>query len=134
MDSQHTAKPSSESHKAKPNTTQLMSSAKIVAEAAKSTFRHDSNKVDKAKVAGAGADLLGAASHYAKLEEKSLGKYVEQAENYLHKYQSSQTTTSHSSMEGKVGSSSTTHTNSAAHAEGGFGDYLKLAGGFLKKR
>ncbi|XP_057777360.1 nodulin-related protein 2-like [Salvia miltiorrhiza] len=40
-----------------------------------------------AKAAGAAADLLDAASEYAKLDEsKGVGKYVDQAENYLRDY------------------------------------------------
>lgn len=128
-------KDSSDKHKEKPNTTQLLSSAKVVAEAAKSTLRHDAEKVDKAKAAGAAADLIGAASHYAKLEGKGLGKYVEQAENYLHKYQASHAPPSHAAAAGEAPHSSSAHPSSqASSGSGGFGDYFKMAEGFLKKR
>jgi hypothetical protein len=46
-----------------------------VADVAQSSLRHEN--FDKEKAAGAAADLLGAASHYGNLEEKSFGKYVE---------------------------------------------------------
>ncbi|KAK8686829.1 hypothetical protein V6N13_125846 [Hibiscus sabdariffa] len=63
----------------------LFSSAKTVADAAKSTFNNESDKVDKGKVAGAAADLLGAAEDYGKLDKNTgVGQYVDKAENYLH--------------------------------------------------
>ncbi|GMP52748.1 hypothetical protein CsSME_00018450 [Camellia sinensis var. sinensis] len=65
----------------------LLSSAKLMAEAAKAALNHET--VDTGRVAGAAADLLEAVSHYGKLEEKSFGKYVEKAEDYLHQYLSS---------------------------------------------
>ena len=128
-----------------PSNSELMASAKYLAEAAQSTFSHESNKLDKARVAAAAGDVLAAASSYGKLEEKSFGKYVEQAETYLHQYghSSSQshsttttTTSSHSSH------STTTHSKphsagggheSEGHSESGYGDYFKMAQGFLKK-
>ena len=129
----------------KPSNSELMASAKYLAEAAQSTFSHESDKLDKARVAAAAGDVLAAASSYGKLEEKSFGKYVEQAETYLHQYghSSSQshsttttTTSSHSSH------STTTHSKphsagggheSEGHSESGYGDYFKMAQGFLKK-
>ncbi|CAL9198396.1 unnamed protein product, partial [Musa hybrid cultivar] len=123
----------SQSHKAHPKPTQLLSSAKVVADAAKSALRHETDKVDKAKVAGAAGDILGAASHYAKLEEGKLGKYVGQAENYLHQYHSSHS--AHSSTTSAAAHSSSTHSTGEAHHGGGGGleDYMKMAQGFLKK-
>ncbi|CAL9128706.1 unnamed protein product, partial [Musa textilis] len=125
----------SQSHKAHPKPTQLLSSAKVVADAAKSALRHETDKVDKAKVADAAADILGAASHYAKLEEGKLGKYVGQAENYLHQYHSSHS--AHSSTAAAAAHSSSTHSTGEAHHGGGGGggleDYMKMAQGFLKK-
>ncbi|XP_041012442.1 nodulin-related protein 1 [Juglans microcarpa x Juglans regia] len=130
-----------------PSTSELISSAKLVAEAAKYSLSHETDKVDKGRVAGAAEDLLGAASHYGKLEEKSFGKYVEKAETYLHQYHSS-----HSSTTSTGSGHSATHTaHSAPHSSGddghsgsghadghsgsgGYGDYLKMAEGFLKKR
>lgn len=157
-----------------PSTSELISSAKLLAEAAKSSMNHETDKVDKARAAAAAEDLLDAASRYGKLEEKSFGKYVEKAETYLHQYHSSHsstnstgsghsaTHTSHSaphsggddsnsgsgysshSFTNSTGSghSATTQTaHSAPHSSGddsnsgsgGFGDYLKMAEGFLKK-
>ncbi|KAK1296540.1 hypothetical protein QJS10_CPB15g01345 [Acorus calamus] len=78
-----------------PSKDELLSSAKLLAEAARATLSHESQKVDKARVAGATADLLDAASHYGKLEEKSFGKYVEKADTYLHQYHSSHSTHHH---------------------------------------
>ncbi|URE18820.1 hypothetical protein MUK42_13311 [Musa troglodytarum] len=139
MDTDHgdnSGKRSSQSHKAHPKPTQLLSSAKVVADAAKSALRHETDKVDKAKVADAAADILGAASHYAKLEEGKLGKYVGQAENYLHQYHSSHS--AHSSTAAAAAHSSSTHSTGEAHHGGGGGgggleDYMKMAQGFLKK-
>ncbi|GKV11699.1 hypothetical protein SLEP1_g22927 [Rubroshorea leprosula] len=118
------------------SSSELFASAKLVAEAAQATLRHESDKVDRVKVAGAAEDLLGAASHYGKLEEKGLGKYVQKAEDYLHQYHTSQATPP------TVGATSTHHASShsatTAHSSGGdghsgsgYGDYLKMAEGFL---
>lgn len=140
-----------------PHKADLMSSAKLMADAAKSALSHDEKqKIDKAKLAGAAADLVGAAKHYGKLEEKSFGKYVGKAETYLHQYHSSHssaaTTTSHSAGyggspsheggtapghggphgggEGKPGHSS----SGSGGGSGGYGEYVKLAQGLLNKK
>ncbi|XP_051146320.1 uncharacterized protein LOC127261924 [Andrographis paniculata] len=66
----------------------LFSNAKVVADAAQSQFR--SEDYDKAKAAGAGADLLNSAAEYGKLDDtQGIGKYVDQAEGYLRQYSSS---------------------------------------------
>ncbi|XVE85779.1 hypothetical protein DITRI_Ditri17bG0118400 [Diplodiscus trichospermus] len=130
-------KPSHHHEKPAKSSSELLSSAKLVAEAAKNTLHHESDKVDKGKVSGAAADLLGAASHYGKLDhEKGVGKYVEKAENYLHNYHSSHsnptttTTTAHSG----VAHSTKPEKHSESHdGSGGYGDYMKMAQGFLKK-
>ncbi|XP_022776798.1 nodulin-related protein 1-like [Durio zibethinus] len=110
----------------KPTSSELFSSAKLVAEAAKSTFNNESDKVDKGKVAGAAADLLGAAQDYGKLDkEKGVGQYVGKAENYLHQYENT-----------SVGqpTSAKAEAQPESHASGGgVGDYLKMAQGFLGK-
>ncbi|XP_021910464.1 nodulin-related protein 1-like [Carica papaya] len=111
----------SDNHHKKPSPSELLSSAKQVAEAAKATLHHGNTKIDKAKMAGAAADLLAAASHYGKLEGKSLGKYVGKAENYLHQYHTSHSTSSAANEHSSHGSGT------------GYGDYLKVAQGFLKK-
>lgn len=132
-----------------PSNSELVASAKLLAEAAQSSMRHETNKVDKGRAAGAAADLLDAASHYGKLEEKSFGKYVEKAETYLHQYHSSHSsTTTHGSGHSATtttthSSAATTTTHSAPHSDGGstgdansgsgYGEYFKMAEGFLKK-
>lgn len=126
-----------------PSNSELFSSAKLVAEAAKASLSNESDKVDKGRVASAAEDLLGAASRYGKLEEKSYGKYVDKAENYLHQYHSSHTTTTTTTGSGHK-TTTETHTETESHSggqsdgghgksEGGYGDYLKMAQGFLKK-
>ncbi|EOY01765.1 Nodulin-related protein 1, putative [Theobroma cacao] len=122
-----------------PTSSELFSSAKVVAGAAKSTFSNESDKVDKGKVAGAAADLLGAAKGYGKLDqEKGIGQYVDKAENYLHQYESSGATP------GTKKSDTPTNpepAKSEPHASGGdgkdsgsagVGDYVKVAQGFFK--
>lgn len=146
MESDPHNKPSQSHHNEKhtKSSSELLSSAKLVAEAAKSTLHHDQrDKVDKGKVAGAAADLLDAASHYGKLDQqKGAGKYVEKAENYLHHYHSSHsttTTTTAATADLHSGAHSTTkpEKHSDSHGSGGdhggSGDYLKMAQGFLKK-
>ncbi|KAJ0982044.1 hypothetical protein J5N97_010299 [Dioscorea zingiberensis] len=111
-------------HNKKPQAspTQMFSSAKVVAEAAKATLHHETGKVDKAKVADAAANLLGAASHYGKLEEKGFGKYVEKAENYLHQYHTTHSSSAHSGDDAH-----------GAYPEKRFGEYVKVAEEFMKK-
>ena len=70
--------------------SELMASAKVVAEAAQAAARNESDKLDKAKVAGASADILDAAQKYGKLDEKSgAGQYLDKAEKYLNDFESS---------------------------------------------
>ncbi|XP_062162158.1 nodulin-related protein 1 [Alnus glutinosa] len=146
-----------------PSNSELLASAKLVAEAAQASMGNETNKVDKARVAGAAADLLEAASHYGKLEDKSFGKYIDQAETYLHQYNSSHSSTTtgssgHSASHADGGDGHSAHSGSGygdshssghsasttSHADsgdghsshsgsGGYGDYLKMAQGFLKK-
>nr|XP_023900404.1 nodulin-related protein 1-like [Quercus suber]POE50808.1 nodulin-related protein 1 [Quercus suber] len=134
-----------------PSNAELMASAKVLAEAGQTTISQGAGKVDKARVAGAAGDLLGAASSYGKLEEKSYGKYVEKAETYLDQYgkpssQSHSTTTTTTTITPNHSSTPSTTTDSEPHSAGGggdhesegntesgTGDYLKMAQGFLKK-
>ncbi|XP_076922936.1 uncharacterized protein LOC143584893 [Bidens hawaiensis] len=78
-----------------PNQTSnsdLVSSAKLVAEAAQSAASNQSDKIDKPKVAGAAADLLDAAKKYGKFDEtQGAGQYLKQANDYLHQYEKSGT-------------------------------------------
>ncbi|KFK36625.1 hypothetical protein AALP_AA4G148300 [Arabis alpina] len=124
---------------------ELMASAKVVAEAAQAAARNESDKLDKAKVAGASADILDAAEKYGNFDEKtSTGQYLDKAEKYLHDFESS-----HSS--GAVAPPPTTGAPPpaagapppASHPEpetkkaeeesgGGLGGYAKMAQGFLK--
>ncbi|CAI9096500.1 OLC1v1032662C1 [Oldenlandia corymbosa var. corymbosa] len=142
-DKDHTKKPNKTSNHPTPSSSELLSSAKIVANAAKSQFNHDPNyKFDKAEVAGAAENILHAASQYGKLDEKGggLGKMVGQAENYLHKYHSSQSTTTTTTTTNPGHSTTTTHTTGTKpHKEehggsgGGYGDYIKMAEGLMNK-
>lgn len=127
-----------------PSSSELMSSAKIVANAAKAQLHHDPNyKFDKGELAGAAENLLHAASQYGKLDEKGgLGKMVGQAEGYLHKYHSSQTTTTTTTnLDHSTTTTTTTETIHTkphkdeydGHSGGGYGEYIKMAEGLLNK-
>ncbi|XP_043706477.1 nodulin-related protein 1-like isoform X2 [Telopea speciosissima] len=125
-------------HRRKASNSELMSSAKVVAEAAKYGLHQEMNKIDKGKVAGAAADLIDAASYYGKLEEeKGLGKYMEKGEQYLHQYHSTHSsTTTHSTATPTHTTSTTTTTTSHSHSSGsggGYEDYINMAQGFFKK-
>ncbi|XP_048317885.2 nodulin-related protein 1 [Ziziphus jujuba] len=141
--------------KQQSSNSELLSSAKLMAEAAKSSYGGESDKVDKAKVAAAGADLLDAASKYGKLEEKSFGKYVEKAEEYLHNYHNTHSSTTtgggvprHGHSDSAPQTGHTTHSAPSHEGGGGggghpdsgdgdsgnkYGEYFKAAEGFLKK-
>ncbi|GJY87833.1 nodulin-related protein 1-like protein [Tanacetum coccineum] len=68
----------------------LMSSAKLVAESAQCAANNQSDKIDKAKTAGAAADLLDAAKTYGKFDEtQGVGQYLKKADDYLHEYEKS---------------------------------------------
>ncbi|KAL8227564.1 hypothetical protein R6Q57_015148 [Mikania cordata] len=68
----------------------LLSSAKLVADAAQSAASNQSDKIDKPKVAGATADLLDAAKDYGKFDEtQGVGQYLKQADDYLRQYEKS---------------------------------------------
>lgn len=124
-------------HNHKPiSKSELLSSAKVVAGAVMG--KGDKNqKMDKGKVAGAASDLLCAASQYGKLDEKSYGKYVSKAEDYLHNYSSKTNPAGadhHSAETGAAHAGTTTgHTDSGGGHGHSTGDYFKMAEGFLKK-
>ena len=136
-------KDSSGEHHQKKSSGELLSSAKILAEAAQTAVGQGADKVDKGKAAGAASDLLEAGSKYGKLEEKSYGKYVDKAQDYLHQYETKNTTTGHGhapSDAGQAPSSDKDHEAAAGgdhekkqSEEGGVGGYLKVAQGFLHK-
>lgn len=135
----------------KPSNAELLSRAKLVADAAKATLNSDHDKVDKTKVAHAAGDLLNAASHYGKLDEKGYGEVLGKAEDYLHNYNDKPLSTdNHSSSHsghaghdtkptssddhsGYSGSSKTNPSGGHKDSGGGYGDYLKIAQGLIKK-
>ncbi|CAA0822490.1 nodulin-related protein 1 [Striga hermonthica] len=73
----------------KPTKSDLIHSAKVMADVAQAHLRHEPNKYNEAEVANATADLLNSAAEYGKLDEKGIGKYVDKAEGYLRHYHSS---------------------------------------------
>ncbi|KAL2519306.1 nodulin-related protein 1 [Abeliophyllum distichum] len=113
----------------KPSNSDLMSRAKVLAEAAKT------GKYDNPGVAGAAADIIDAGEKYGKLDEnKGVGQYIEKAEDYLRKYDASHSTTTTAKPDDK----STTGTaapkpDKNTESESGGGGYMKMAGDFLKK-
>lgn len=110
------------------STTELITSAKLVAEAAQSALKSDSDKVDKAKVADAAGDLLDAAGKYGKLDDKQgIGQYVDKAADYLHNYQGGGGGAPSQPAESKGEESG------GGGGGGGLGGLANLAGGFFKK-
>ncbi|GAU51026.1 hypothetical protein TSUD_283700 [Trifolium subterraneum] len=121
----------------KYSTSELMASAKIVAEAAQSGFGKgaDGKAVDKGKVASAAGDLLDAVSQYTKLDDqKGLGQYVDKAADYLHHYHPATTTTAATTADHHPPTSKPDHHKSGKSEGGGhgIGDFAKVAGGFFK--
>lgn len=130
----------------KPSKSELLSSAKVVADAAR---RRGENRVDKAEVAGAAANLLQAASEYGKLEDKPLGKYMEKAENHLRQYHNSHSTTTTTNNTGtstnhpagkdnghyssvNSGGGDQDHHQGGGGGKGKYEDYIKLAEGLAE--
>ncbi|XP_057810772.1 nodulin-related protein 2-like [Salvia miltiorrhiza] len=112
----------------KPSKSDLMHSAKVVADAAQSHFRAEPEKFDKAEVAGAAADLLDAAADYAKLDDaQGIGMYVDKAEDYLRHYKGSGDPAAAAKPEGGA------QGDADKKADGGDGGLMKMAGDFLKK-
>ncbi|GAU32881.1 hypothetical protein TSUD_59690 [Trifolium subterraneum] len=108
------------------STSELVASAKIVAEAAQSGFGKD---VDKDKTAEAAGDLLDAVGQYAKLDDqKGLGNYVDKAADYLHKYEGDAPPAESKPDEPKVDDAA----KSEDGGSGGLGGFAKVAGGFFK--
>ncbi|XP_073315363.1 nodulin-related protein 2 [Primulina huaijiensis] len=136
--SDHPTNPVHAHHK-RPSNSDLLNSAKVVADAAKSHLRHEPQKHEKGMVANAAADLLCGASEYGKLDDsKGMGKYVDKAEDYLRQYHTTHSTTT---VVDSHGNKTTTTTTSATvttdpekdPATGGVGDYVKMAEDFLHK-
>lgn len=116
----------------KPSKSELMSSAKLVADAAKAKLHHHPKQFEKSELAGAAADLINAASQYGKLEETGIGKFAGKAESYLHKYETSHHSTTASAAYTTGHTQSSGHTGDGKH-ESGYGEYIKMAEGLLKK-
>ncbi|GFP85135.1 hypothetical protein PHJA_000657300 [Phtheirospermum japonicum] len=114
--------PTNPNHQLHSTKSDLIHSAKVVADVAQAHLRHEPAKYDKAEVTGATADLLDAASQYGKLDEKGIGKYVDKAEDYLRQLNDG------SHPDGKPGAHKTAgNTKSTAGGGEGFskGDFLK---------
>lgn len=118
---------------------ELMASAKVVAEAAQSAARNESDKLDKGKVAGASADILDAAEKYGKFDDKSsTGQYFDKAEKYLNDYESSHSTGAGGGPPPPASQAEpASQTEPAAKKDGeesggGLGGYAKMAQGFMK--
>ncbi|KAE8730005.1 Ankyrin repeat family protein [Hibiscus syriacus] len=118
----------------KPTNSDLFSSAKTVADAAKFSLNNETDKFDKGKVAGSAADLLGAAQDYGKLDKNTgVGQYVDKAETYLHQYQTSNQSAPAAKPESHEGEKGKESAGSAAACGVGGADYMKMAQGFLGK-
>ncbi|OIW10783.1 hypothetical protein TanjilG_27729 [Lupinus angustifolius] len=124
------------------SSSELLSSAKLVAEAAQASLRNESDKVDKVKVADAAGDLLEAAEKYAKLDEqKGVGQYVDKAADYLHQYSGGATTSPPKTTTAAAATATDPSESDPPKAEskseesggGAFGQFTKLAGNFLNK-
>ncbi|KAM7464467.1 hypothetical protein LguiA_032588 [Lonicera macranthoides] len=129
-------KPEKKPQESTPSSSELLTNAKLVAEAAKSTFSNESDKVDKAKVAEASADLLDAAESYGKLEQTGCGSYLDKAEQYLHNYGSSPAKPAGSGAEAPAKhptEEKTSGEEEKSEGGGGGGGYMKMAEGFFKK-
>ncbi|KAH7660723.1 hypothetical protein IHE45_15G011900 [Dioscorea alata] len=138
----------------KSSSSELLGSAKILSDAASAAYRHETDKIDKSKVADAAGDVLGAVSDQAKLENTSIGQYVDKAETYLHSYGKPSTTpttdhpppatTTTTEPTATAAPAAATHdatepTPAAAAAaeeeeepKSGAGEYLKVAQGLFK--
>ncbi|XP_057531039.1 nodulin-related protein 1-like [Amaranthus tricolor] len=116
----------------------LMTSAKTVAEAAQLAASQQTDKIDKAKVAGAAEDILEAAKSYGKLDENSgIGQYVGKAEGYLHQFSSSsETETKTEAAPPKDGDQekdkASPHKEESKGEDGGLMNVAKGLGGFFK--
>lgn len=125
-------KPEKKTPESTPSNTELLTNAKLVAEAAKSAFGNESDKVDKAKVAEASADLLDAAESYGKLDQTGCGSYLDKAEHYLHNYGSSPAG-SGAEAPAKHPTEEKTSAEEEKSEGGGGGGYMKMAEGLFKK-
>nr|AGU69247.1 salinity-induced protein [Salicornia brachiata] len=120
-------------HGAPKSTSELMASAKTVAEAAQFACTQQTDKIDKAKVAGAAEDVLEATKSYGKLDENSgVGQYVTKAEGYLHNLHASSDSPSEA-----AGKDKEKEPSAAAEKEpssgGGGGGLMGMAKGLFNK-
>ncbi|KAI3720202.1 hypothetical protein L6452_21115 [Arctium lappa] len=70
--------------------SEIMSSAKLVAEASKYATSNQTDKIDKPKTVGATADIIDATEKYGNNDEtKGVGPYLKNARDYLHDYEKS---------------------------------------------
>ncbi|KAL5100129.1 hypothetical protein RYX36_004456 [Vicia faba] len=90
--------------------SELLYSAKVLSDAAQSVYNHEPGKMDKAKVATAASNVLGAAGVD---ESKGFGMYVDKAAVYLNKHDSS--------YGGKTG-----HSGGGFGVSGGYGNKVKV--------
>ncbi|TKY69608.1 glycine-rich cell wall structural protein 1.8 [Spatholobus suberectus] len=67
--------------------SELLSSAKVLSDAAQSAFNHDYDRVDRNEAADAAGDILDAAG--GGLGDKGIGRLVDKGADYLHQYDSS---------------------------------------------
>ncbi|XP_039119095.1 nodulin-related protein 1-like [Dioscorea cayenensis subsp. rotundata] len=138
----------------KSSSSELLGSAKVLSDAASAAYRHETDKIDKSKVADAAGDVLGAVSDQAKLKNTSIGQYVDKAETYLHSYgkpsttpttdhpppATTTTTTEPTAATAAAATHDTTEPIPAAAAaseeeeepKSGAGEYLKVAQGLFK--
>lgn len=125
-------------HHQPKSSSELFASAKVMAESAQAAY--GKKTVDKEEAADAASDLLGGARQYGKLDEGQFGQYVEKAEIYLDKYQSSDqpSAATHGGATAGDGATAKKQSEGTAHSsseqsEGGYGEYFKVAEGFMKK-
>ncbi|KAK9750708.1 hypothetical protein RND81_02G215700 [Saponaria officinalis] len=135
MEDEHTRSTTTNNSKPTASKSEVISSAKVIMDAAKSAFANDNERIDKAKVAEAAANVLEATSHYGKFEDKSYGKLINKAEDYLHKYNSTHSTTTAATTDGGGGATEG-HGGGGGdgkegHGGGGYGEYLKMAQGIM---
>nr|GEU99793.1 nodulin-related protein 1-like [Tanacetum cinerariifolium] len=92
----------------KPSNSELVASAKVMADAVMG------KETDTGKIAGAAADVIDAASSFGVVDEKQgVGKYMDQAGDYLHNYETTHTTTK-TDADGTKTTQTTTTTHAAA--------------------
>ncbi|KAI3729236.1 hypothetical protein L6452_17889 [Arctium lappa] len=105
------AKDSGKDHP-KASNSEILASAKVMADYV------GGKENDMGKIAGAAADILDAAATYGNLDEKQgLGMYMDQAEDYLHQYQTTHTKTTKTDDCGNKTTVETTTTTKTAPAD-----------------